>query len=172
MKYAVLIRCRKIDVYYVRIYLFSTCCLALGLVILPTLSQPREHICFMYICWIFASCLNTLIRCCYMRRTMPQTKPTLCPFFFSITYLYVEYAEDPNTVTPFVCCVRNTVGMKEGMGKCLQSDLRFRIKRLGQRTALALQTFLYLIPSSPLSYCSCIRPLLLVLFQTPQHSLN
>ena len=84
---------------------------------------------------------------------MPHSKPILCPFY-SVTYLYVEYAEDANTLTPFVCYVRNTVGI----GKWLQSDLRFGIKRWRQREVLALQTFLYLIPSSLLSHSSRIIP--------------
>jgi len=86
---------------------------------------------------------------------MPQTKPILCPLY-SVTHLYVEYtyAEDPNTPTPFVCYIRNTVGM----GKRLQSDLRFRIRRWGQRKVLTLQTFLSVILSSLLSHSSCIIP--------------
>jgi hypothetical protein len=104
----------------------------------------------MYICCKFAFCLNTLIRCCYVRRTMPQRTPILCPFY-SVTYLYAEYA---NTLTPFVCYIRNTVGM----GKWLQSDLRFRIRRWRRRKVLTLQTFLYLVPSSLLSHSSCIIP--------------
>ena len=115
-----------LDVRYFRIYQFSTGCLVFDLVILPTLSRLREYICFMYICCIFARCLNTLIRRCCVRRTMPQAKPILCPFY-SVTYLRDEYAEDANTLTPFVCYIRNIVGM----GKWLQSDLGFRIRRWG-----------------------------------------
>jgi len=84
---------------------------------------------------------------------MPQIKPILCPLY-SATYLYIEHAEDANTLTPFVCYIRNAVGM----GKWLQSDLGFRIRRWRQRNVLALQTFLYLIPSSLLSHSSRIIP--------------
>jgi hypothetical protein len=107
----------------------------------------------MYICCIFSRCLNTLIRRRYFRRTLPHKKPVLCPFY-SVTYLYVENAEDANTLTPFLCYIRNTVGI----GKCLQSDLRFRIRRWRLRMVLALQTFLYLIPRSLLSHSSRIIP--------------
>jgi len=82
-----------------------------------------------------------------------QKKPILCPFY-SVTHLYIECAEDANTLTPFVCYIRNTVGM----GKWLQSDLRFGIRRWRQRKVLALQTFLYLIPSSLRSHSSRIIP--------------
>jgi hypothetical protein len=44
------------------------------------------------------------------------------------------------------------------MGKWLQSDLRFGIRRWGQSWVLALPTFLYLILSSLLSHSSRIIP--------------
>jgi hypothetical protein len=84
---------------------------------------------------------------------MPQAEPILCPFY-SVTYLYVEYAEDVNTLTPFLCYIRNIAGV----GKWFQSDLRFRIRRWRYRKFLALQTFLYLTASSLLSHSSRIIP--------------
>ena len=115
----------------------------------------------MYICCIFSRCLNTLIRRRYIRRTMPKKKPVLCPFY-SVAYLYAEYAEGVNTLTSSVCYTRNTVGM----GKWLQSDLRFRIRRKAEEGSCTTD-----ISVSHSQLCSVpffpYYPLLPVLFQTP-----